>query len=426
MSVFASLAQYDTFRAFRHRNYRRFYAGNLMSNTGTWIQRVAQDWLVLDLTHSPQSLGIVTALQFGPAILFSLQGGSLADRFDKRRWVIWTNAVAALCAFAVGILVETGHVTITLIYIIATILGIASAVQAPIWQTLVHDLVGRADLSNAIALNSTNFNIGRLIGPALSGYLISLFGTGPSFFINGATYAASIYALATMRTSEFFDDGSAARRQVKAGVRAGLAYVRTRRDIVVVLVLVGFAGTFGLNYQMYMALMSRNVFDIQADSFGLLGSCMAVGSISGALFVARRKTAPTAALVRLLVLAFGCITALAPLAPTYGIYALALPFCGFAALNMLSTANAYVQGTTDAAYRGRVMGLYMLVFIGGTPIGSMSLGWFAENVSVRLAIVLCGATVASVAALTMLVPITNLVASPDELEDDTTLESPRG
>lgn len=426
MSVLSKLQRYDTFRAFRHRNYRRFYAGNLMSNTGTWIQRIAQDWLVLDLTHSPQALGLVTALQFGPAILFSLHGGSLADRFDKRRWVMWTNAVAALCAFAIGGLVETGHVTINWVYVIATILGIASAVQAPIWQTLVHDLVGRADLSNAIALNSTNFNIGRLIGPALSGYLIALFGTGPSFIINGVTYAASIYALGTMRSSEFFDDTSATRGQVKAGVRAGLNYLRTRRDIIVVLVLIGCAGTFGLNYQMYMALMSRNVFEIRADSFGLLGSCMAVGSISGALFVARRKVVPTAGLVRKLVLAFGCITALAPLAPNYGFYALVLPFCGFAALNMLSTANAYVQGTTAAVFRGRVMGMYMLVFIGGTPIGSMSLGWFAEHVSVRLAIVLCGTIVASVAALTLLVPLTESAPTTLEVVDDGTLESSRG
>ena len=396
-----------------------------MSNTGTWIQRVAQDWLVLDLTHSPQALGIVTSLQFGPAILFSLQGGSLADRFDKRLWVIWTNAVAALCAFSVGFLVETHQVTIHLIYIIATVLGVASALQAPIWQTLVHDLVGRADLANAIALNSTNFNIGRLIGPALSGYLITYFGTGPSFFINGATYAASMYALGTMRADEFFDDSTAASRQVKSGVRAGLTYLRTRRDIIVVLILIGTAGTFGLNYQMYMALMSRNVFHIQADSFGLLGSCMAMGSVTGALFVARRRLAPTAAFVRILVLTFGVITATAGLAPTYMLYALALPFCGFAALTMLSSANAYVQGTTDPAYRGRVMGVYMLVFIGGTPIGSLSLGWVAENLSVRLAIVGCGSIVAVVAALTLLIPLSRMQASLPDVEDDASLESPR-
>lgn len=420
MSILSRLQHYDTFRSFRHRNYRRFYMGNLMSNTGTWIQRVAQDWLVLDLTHSPQALGIVTSLQFGPAILFSLPGGSLADRFDKRRWVIWTNAVAALCALAVGVLVETGHITIGLIYAIATVLGVASAVQAPIWQTLVHDLVGAADLSNAIALNSTNFNIGRLIGPALSGFLISRFGTGPSFLINAASYAASLYALTSMRPAEFFLEAPASRTHTESGVRAGLRYVRTRADILVILVLIGFAGTFGLNYQMFMALMSRDVFDIQADSFGLLGSCMAVGSISGALFVARRKHAPTARFVQFLVLAFGTITGLAGLAPTYGIYALMLPICGLGALTMLSSANAYVQGTTDAAFRGRVMGVYMLVFIGGTPIGSMSLGWFAEHVSVRLAIVGCGSIVALVALLTLLVPVAHTATTPPRLPAPTT------
>ncbi len=417
-----SLQRYDTFRSFKHRNYRRFYAGNLLSNTGTWIQRVAQDWLVLDLTHSPTALGVVTSLQFGPAIFFSLHGGSLADRFDKQRWILATNAVSAGCAFGVGALVQTGHMTINWMYLLAVILGIASAIQAPIWQTFVHDLVGRADLPNAIALNSTNFNIGRLIGPALSGYLISLFGTGPSFLVNGATYAASIYAIATMRKSEFFANGSTD-THTQAGVLAGLRYLRTRSDIIVMLVLIFFAGTFGLNYQMFMALMSRNVFGVQADSFGLLGSVMAIGSVSGALFVAQRKLAPTARFVQGLVLVFGTVTATAGLAPTYGFYALALPFCGFAALTMLSSANAYVQSTSEPAYRGRVMGVYMLVFIGGTPIGSMSLGWFAENVNVRLAVVLCGAIVAVVAALSLIIPTTRAYTAPMLVEEDASIES---
>lgn len=419
------LQRFETFRSFRHRNYRRFFAGNLLSNTGTWIQRVAQDWLVLDLTHSPTALGIVTSLQFGPAIFFSLHGGSLADRFDKQRWILATNAVASLCAFSVGILIQTGHITITWVYVIATVLGIASAIQAPIWQTFVHDLVGRVDLPNAIALNSTNFNIGRLIGPALSGFLISLFGTGPSFLVNGVSYAASMYVLATMHRSEFFLDEPSMTRAADAGVVAGLQYLRGRKDILVILVLVGFAGTFGLNYQMFMALMSRNVFHVRADSFGLLGSVMAVGSISGALFVARRRLAPTARFVQGLVLAFGIVTALAATAPAYFLYAMALPVCGFAALTMLSSANAFVQGTTDTAYRGRVMGVYMLVFIGGTPVGSMSLGWFAEHVSVRLAIILCGAIVAVVAAASLVVPMSRAFTATAAVGDDTIIESGR-
>lgn len=401
MSLLSRIGSRDTFRSLRHHNYRRFYAGNLLSNTGSWMQRIAQDWLVLDLTHSPTALGIVTGLQFGPAILFSLHGGALADRFDKRRWIIWTNTMAALCALAVGLLVVSDQITVTHVYVIATILGVASALQGPIWQTFVHDLVGEDDLPNAIALNSTNFNIGRLIGPALSGYLIAAFGTGPSFLINAASYGAAIAALATLRQDELFRHERTG-APAADGIRAGLAYLRSRRDILVVLALIGTAGTFGLNNQMFMALMCRNVFDMQADSFGLLGSVLAVGSISGALVTARRVAAPTTLLVQRLVLLFGVVTAAAGLAPSYAVYAALLPLCGFSALLMLSTANAFVQSTTDPDFRGRVMGVYMLVFIGGTPVGSLSLGWIAEHLGVRVGVVGFGAVVAVVAAASLL------------------------
>lgn len=401
MSLLSRIGTRETFRSFRHANYRRFYVGNLLSNTGSWMQRIAQDWLVLDLTHSPTALGIVTGLQFGPAILFSLHGGALADRFDKRRWIIWTNTVAALCALAVGLLVVSDRITVMHVYVIATVLGVVSAVQAPIWQTFVHDLVGEADLPNAIALNSTNFNIGRLVGPALSGYLIALFGTGPSFLINAASYGASIAALATLRRDELFTRERSGTGPAD-GIPAGLRYLRGRRDILIVLALIGTAGTFGLNNQMFMALMCRNVFQVEADSFGVLGSALAVGSITGALVTARRRKPPSAHLVQRLVLGFGLVTAAAGLAPTYGVYAALLPLTGFSALLMLSTANAFVQGTTDPDFRGRVMGVYMLVFIGGTPVGSLSLGWIAEHIGVRVGVVGFGSVVAVVAACSLL------------------------
>ena len=405
MSIFSRLARFDTFRSFRHRNYRLFYAGNLLSNTGTWVQRIAQDWLALELTQSPTALGVVTALQFGPAIFFSLHGGRLADRFSKRRLIIWTNAVSAATAAAIGILVITNGITITMLYALALISGIAGAVQAPIWQTFVHDLVGADDLPNAIALNSTNFNIGRLFGPALSGYLISIFNTGPSFLLNSASYAFSIYALYAMRERELFttpepDDDA------DGSIRAGIRYIRSRPDIVTVLVLIAATGTFGLNYQMFMALMAKQVFGHSADSFGLLGSVMALGSISGALYVARRQDPPTAPFVHGLVLVFGVITALAGLAPSYLVYMAALPFCGFAALTMLSSANAYVQSSTDPAFRGRVMGVYMLVFIGGTPVGSLVVGGLAEAISPRASILTGGGIVVLVALITALIPMT--------------------
>lgn len=405
MSIFSRLARYDTFRSFRHRNYRLFYAGNLMSNTGTWVQRVAQDWLALELTHSGTALGIVTALQFGPAIFFSLHGGRLADRFSKRWLIIWTNAVSAITAGLIGLMVLNSSITIGSLYFLALVSGIAGAIQAPIWQTFVHDLVGADDLPNAIALNSTNFNIGRLIGPAISGYLISLFSTGPSFVLNAISYGFSIYALIAMRESELFVDADVS-DDADTSIRAGFRYLRSRPDIMTILALVAAAGTFGLNYQMFMALMSKEVFHQTADSFGLLGSVMAVGSVSGALFVARRPNRPTARFVHGLVLTFGTITALAGLAPTYLTYMAALPFCGFAALTMLSSANAYVQSTTEPAFRGRVMGVYMLVFIGGTPLGSLVVGALAEAVSPRASILVGGGIVVLVALTTAFLPMT--------------------
>ena len=404
MSPLKSLSRFDTFRSFRHRNYRLFYAGNLLSNTGSWIQRIAQDWLALELTNSATALGIVTALQFGPALAFSLHGGRLADRFSKRQLIIWTNLASAATAGAIGILVLTDVITIGWLYGLALLSGIVGAIQAPIWQTFVHDLVGVDDLPNAIALNSTNFNIGRLLGPAASGFLIALYGTGPSFIVNAVSFAFAIAALVMMRDDELYAMPPVA-DDADGSVRAGLRYIRTRPDIMIILLIVATSGTFGLNYQMFMALMAKQEFGKTADAFGLLGSVMAIGSIAGALYVARRRPAPTAGFVRGLALAFGSATAIAALSPTYGIYMAALPFCGFTALTMLASANAYVQLTTEPEFRGRVMGVYMLVFIGGTPLGSLSIGWLAETVSARAAIVFGGGIVVLVALITALRPM---------------------
>lgn len=405
MSPLKSLARFDTFRSFKHRNYRLFYAGNLLSNTGSWVQRIAQDWLTLELTQSGTALGIVTALQFGPAILFSLHGGRLADRFSKRLLIVWTNVASAMTAAAIGILVITGHITVHWLYLLALLSGIAGAIQAPIWQTFVHDLVGADDLPNAIALNSTNFNVGRLIGPALSGYVISVVGTGPSFILNALSYGFAIAALVVMRDSELFSAPPVA-EDADSSIRAGLRYLRTRRDIMLVMLLIFVAGTFGLNFQMFMALMAKQEFDRSADAFGLLGSVMALGSISGALFVARRRTPPTAGFVLALAAAFGTVTTVSGLAPTYLTYMAALPFCGFAALTMLSSANAYVQSTTEMEYRGRVMGVYLLLFLGGTPVGAPVVGWLGEAISPRAPMLFGGGIVVLVAVITALIPMT--------------------
>lgn len=405
MSPLSALSRFDTFRSFRHRNYRLFYSGNLLSNTGSWVQRVAQDWLALELTNSATALGIVTALQFGPALFFSLHGGRLADRFNKRRLIIWTNTANALSALLIGLFVLDGSITIMWLYLLALTSGIAGAVQAPVWQTFVHDLVGPDDMQNAIALNSTNFNIGRLIGPGLSGILIASFGTGPSFILNAVSFGFSITALMVMRESELFAF-PAPDPDADPSVRAGLRYLRTRADIISILVIIAAAGTFGLNFQMFMALMAKQEFEKTADAFGLLGSVMAIGSVAGALAVARRTESPTTRGVHSLALAFAIVTALSGLAPNYTFYLLVLPLCGFSALAMLASANAYVQSTTPGEFRGRVMGVYLLLFIGGTPLGSLVVGWLAEAVDPRASIIVGGGIVAVVALVILLMPRT--------------------
>ena len=393
------LSSYGTFRSLQHHNYRLFFAGSLFSNTGTWIQRVGQDWLTLELTHSPTALGIVTGLQFAPALLFSLHGGSLADRTDKRRLLVVTNWVSLAAAAALGVLVLGGWVTIWWVYLLAFLLGTASALNSPVWQSFVQDLVGPKDLPNAIGLNSMSFNIGRLIGPALSGALIAAFNTGPSFLLNAASYLFVIYALGRLNPAAYFV-GDVPHAHADRSVRAGLRYVGTQPDIMHIMVLIFFAGTFGLNFQMFMAIMARNVFERQADEFGLLGSIMAVGSIAGSLVAARRRRAVNATFVNNVTLLFGLALGLSALAPSYLVYALILPLCGFLALTMLTTANAFVQRTSDDSYRGRVMGVYLLLMMGGTPIGSPIVGWLAEAHSPRVALIVCGAIVVTSAIAT--------------------------
>lgn len=404
MPVLTRLSEHGTFRSLRHPNYRRFYVGSLFSNTGTWIQRIGQDWLTLELTHSPTALGIVTGLQFAPALLFSLHGGSLADRTDKRRLLVVTNWVSLLAAAALGALVLTRFVTIWWVYALAFLLGTASAINSPVWQSFVQDLVGPDDLQNAIGLNSMSFNIGRLIGPALSGALIAAFDTGPSFLLNAASYLFVIASLSRLDPDRYFR-GDTPHEHADRSVKAGLRYLRTQPDIVHIMVLIFFAGTFGLNFQMFMAVMARNVFDRQADEFGLLGSIMAVGSIAGSLMAARRQRAVTALSVNNVTLVFGISLAVSAFAPSYAWYAAVLPFCGFFALTMLTTANAFVQRRSDDAFRGRVMGVYLLLLLGGTPIGSPIVGWLAETYSARIALAASGASVISAAIATPLLRI---------------------
>ncbi len=375
-------------RSFRHRNYRILFPANAASNIGTWAQRVAQDWLILQLTdNSGTYLGLVTAVQFAPVLFFSLHGGALADRVNKRKLLIITNFIGALSSLGLGLLVLAGNVQVWHVFFFALTLGIASALDAPIRQSFTSEIVGHSDIANAVSLNSANFNAGRLVGPALSGFLIARFDTGPSFLINASTYVFVMLALLRMRESDFFIQE---KKVTQGTVREGLQYALARPDLYVVMLAVFFVATFGLNMQIFNALMATKEFGKGPASFGLLGTYIALGSLSGALFSARLERHRRTIFVIKAGIVFSLAITLLSVAPTYTWYSLWLPLCGFSALTMLITANSLIQVNSDPAIRGRVSGIYLLIFMGGTPFGSPLIGWLVEVIGVRETIALCG------------------------------------
>jgi MFS family permease len=383
-------------RSFRHRNFRILFPANAASNIGTWAQRVAQDWLVLQLTHSGRDLGLVTGLQFLPALLLSLYGGRLADRFNKRLLLYITNLGGGVAALILGVLVMTNTVRIWHVYVLAFALGIFSAIDAPIRQSFTSEMVGKSDLANAVSLNSANFNAGRLIGPGVSGLLIAWFGTGPSFIINALSYVAVIVALSAIRDEELYIESVP---QVDAKIREAWTYVRKRVDIFAVMLTVFFAATFGLNFQVFTALMATAVFDKGPASFGGLGSIVAIGSLSGALLSAKLDTRRSPRFIIAFAAMFGASVALTAIAPSYFTYMLTLPIAGALGLTTMIAANSYVQTKTAAPLRGRVMGIYLTIFLGGTPVGSPLIGWLSESIGTRQTIFLCGLVTMSSSAL---------------------------
>ncbi len=370
----------STFRALLIRNYRLFAAGSLVSNVGTWMQRVAQDWMVLQLTGSGTALGITTGLQFLPILLFSPYAGVIADRFPKRRVLAVTQSTMGLTAAVLGVLAVTGLVQTWHVYLLAFVFGLGTAFDAPARQSFVNDLVGRDHVSNAVGLNSASFNLARVIGPAVAGLLIALLGggvwaTGWVILLNALSYTAVLASLLRLRVEEMTPSEPVVRS--KGMIKDGLRYVRGRPDIMLILAIVFTTGTFGLNFQMTTALMATDVYGKGAGEYGVLGSIMAVGSLAGSLLAARRVQ-PRARLVVGAAVAFALVEIVAGLMPTYLTFALVLPLCGLTALTMITAANAFVQLSVAPHVRGRVMALYMTIFMGGTPLGAPLLGWVAE------------------------------------------------
>ena len=385
------MAKSSALRSFKHRNFRILYPANALSNIGTWTQRVAQDWLVLELTNNDAaSLGLVTAIQFLPAMLLSLYGGLLADRFSKRKLLLLTNFGAGLSSVVLGILVVTHSVELWHVFALALLLGIFTAIDSPIRVSFTSELVGKDDLANAVSLNSANFNVGRLVGPALSGYLIYYFGTGPSFLINTATYAVMVATLLVIRDKDLH---IATKPQRANKLAEAFTYVRGRRDLMLVMLTVLFTTTFGLNFQIFIALMATHEFGMGPDQFGALGSILAVGSLSGALIAARLEKHRTTKNILRGATLFGVLVMASAYLPSAVMYAAMLPIMGATVLLTLISANTYVQSNTDSALRGRVMGIYLMIFMGGTPIGSPLIGFLASAFGIRATIMFCGVVV---------------------------------
>lgn len=375
-----------TFRSLRNHNYRLYAAGGVVSNTGTWMQRVAQDWLVVLLAaNDGVALGITTGLQFLPALLLSPYAGLVADRVPKLRLLQVTQTVMAVTATLLGVLTVTGTVEVWHVYVLAFVFGVGSAFDAPARQSFVSEMVGPDDLSNAVGLNSASFNAARLAGPAVAGLLIGAFGggveaTGWVILVNAVSYGAVLLALRAMVVSDLIVVEREARHKGQIG--DAVRYLRGRPDLMLILCVVFFAGTFGLNFQMTSALMATQIFHKGATEYGLLGSVMAIGSLSGALLAARR----TRIRLRLVVgsaLTFGVVEIAAGLMPSYVTYAAIVPLLGFFALTMITAANTTMQLATAPALRGRVMALYLMVFMGGTPLGSPFIGWLGETFGAR-------------------------------------------
>jgi len=366
-----------------------------MSNIGTWAQRVAQDWLVLELTGSAQILGIVTGLQFAPTLFLSLWAGSLADKFDKRKLLYITNFGAGIVSAWLGLLIVSGSVEIWHVYVAALSLGVFSALDAPVRTSFTSELVGRTDLANAVSLNSANFNVGRLVGPAMSGFLILLFGTGPSFLINSFSYVVMIVTLTMINPDELHTQKGA---ELGTKIRDALVYIRSRLDLTLVMLTVFFSATFGLNYQIFNALMATQEFNKGPAEFGGLGTFLAIGSLSGALIAARLESWRVPRRIMAGATIFGLTLVVLSYAPNYLVYSMLLPFGGAIALMSLVSANSYVQTSVDPNIRGRVMGVYLLIFMGGTPIGSPMIGFLAGEIGIRATITVCGALTAIAAA----------------------------
>jgi MFS family permease len=384
-----------TFASLKIRNYRIFFLCNVVSNTGTWMQRITQDWLVHHLTGSATAVGVTTALQFLPTLLFGLYGGVLADRLDKRRILLATQAAMGLIGLSLAALTLSGVVNVYHVYTLAFLLGLVTVMDKPARQTFVSEMVGPHLLRNAVSLNSANFQSARLIGPAIAGVVITAVGSGWAFLVNGLGFAAPITGLLLMRTEELIPSERIPRG--KGQLREGLRYVGSRPELLWAIVLVGFIGTFGFNFPVFLVAFSDHVFHADAGGFGVLNSLVAVGSVAGALFAANRG----GRWLRFSIISgavFGVLLVVSAAAPAYVVFAALMVPVGLSSMSFVVSANSGVQLASEPVMRGRVVSLFTMVLLGSTPIGGPLTGWLTDAYGPRVAL-LAGGAICALSAL---------------------------
>ncbi|MFE2268134.1 MFS transporter [Streptomyces lavendulae] len=399
-----------TFQSLSVRNFRLFVLGQLLSVTCTWMMVIAQDWLVLELSgDSGTALGVVTALQFTPVLLLTLYGGRLADRHSKRSLLMLANGASGVLALALGLWILLGEVRLWHIWLFALALGTVNAVEAPTRISFVGEMVGGELLPNASAMSAAYFNVARVVGPAIAGFLIARLDVAAVVLINAVSYLGTVASVALMRPAELHVP---AERPARPRVADGLRYVGRRPDLVLPLVLLGVVGLAGFNFQLTLPLMAKTEFHTDSTAFGLLSSSLAAGSLLAAFATTARRGRPSALVVTGSALAFGATEALAGLAPTLTTACLLLTLTGFTMMYFAQASNHRVQLGTDPAYRGRVMALYTVIFQGGTPLGALLTGWLAEHWGPRWALSTGGLITLTTATLTLTLTLSRRPTPP--------------
>ncbi len=371
----------NAFRALRTRNYRLYFSGMVVSNVGTWMQIIANGWLVLQLSQSGIAVGVATAMQFGPMLVAGAWGGLIADRFPKRRLLLATQSIFLVQATALGVLTATGSARLWMVYALTFLYGCVQVVDVPTRQAFVPEMVSDDNVMNAVGLNSAVFNASRMVGPAVAGLLIANVSIALCYFANAASFLAVLIAISLMRPKDLRTPTHAA-PSGKGQIRAGISYVVSHPDLLLSIVLMGLVGTLGLNFQTVMPLLAKFTFHGDATTYGVLSAVMAFGSVAGAMYTATRHRSSSKLVVGA-ALAFGVVETAAGFAPTLTAAYVILPVVGLFAMLVISASNSLIQLTAAPHMRGRVLALWSLVFLGSTPIGGPLVGWICEAISPR-------------------------------------------